>query len=315
MELGGNAPLIVYDDADLELALNVSVPTKYANAGQVCVTADRFFVHERLHDAFVEGFVARASALKVGDGLDPATQMGPLISRRRLEEIEGIVAEAVKAGATLASGGRRAAGFNAGPLLRTHGADRRHRRHAGLRRGELRPHRRDHPLRLGRRGACARQRVGHGPVGLRLHPLARSGRAARWPSSRPAWSGSTASPWPPPRRRSAARTSQAWGARAATEGLDAYLDTKLAQVVWLMPASRVREHLGRGQAGAQRLALDRQPLHRRDHGRAGLRQRDHRRAARRARLRGRCCRCSRRCAPRASSPMARVPWLRAGHRS
>ena len=57
MELGGNAPLIVYDDADLEAALDVAVPTKFANAGQVCVTPDRFFVHERLHDAFVDGFV------------------------------------------------------------------------------------------------------------------------------------------------------------------------------------------------------------------------------------------------------------------
>ncbi len=55
MELGGNAPLIVYDDADLEPALNVAVPTKYANAGQVCVTPDRFYVHESLHDAFVDG--------------------------------------------------------------------------------------------------------------------------------------------------------------------------------------------------------------------------------------------------------------------
>lgn len=114
MELGGNAPLIIYDDADLELALNVSVPTKFANAGQVCVTADRFFVHERLHDAFVEGFVKRAAAIKLGDGLDPDVGMGPLINARRLTEIEGIVNEAVKSGATLAHGGKRAAQFNAG---------------------------------------------------------------------------------------------------------------------------------------------------------------------------------------------------------
>lgn len=114
MELGGNAPLIVFDDADLAQALDLSVATKFANAGQVCVTPDRFFVHDRLHDAFVEGFVARAAALRLGDGLDPSTQMGPLISRRRLGEIDGVVAEAVGQGATLATGGRRAAGFNAG---------------------------------------------------------------------------------------------------------------------------------------------------------------------------------------------------------
>jgi succinate-semialdehyde dehydrogenase/glutarate-semialdehyde dehydrogenase len=76
MELGGNAPLIVFDDADLETALNISVLTKYANAGQVCVTPDRFFVHERLHDAFVEGFVQRAEALKMGDGLDRSCRWG-----------------------------------------------------------------------------------------------------------------------------------------------------------------------------------------------------------------------------------------------
>jgi succinate-semialdehyde dehydrogenase / glutarate-semialdehyde dehydrogenase len=114
MELGGNAPLIVFDDADLELALNVSVPTKYANAGQVCVTPDRFFVHETLHDEFVEGFVKRAKALKLGDGLDPTVQMGPLINPGRLKEIDGIVAEAVKDGAHLALGGTRAPAFNAG---------------------------------------------------------------------------------------------------------------------------------------------------------------------------------------------------------
>ena len=114
MELGGNAPLIVFDDADLELALGVAVPTKYANAGQVCVTPDRFFIHESLHDAFVEGFVDRARALKLGDGLDAATQMGPLINSSRLAEIEAIVEGAVKAGARVAAGGMRSNAFNAG---------------------------------------------------------------------------------------------------------------------------------------------------------------------------------------------------------
>jgi succinate-semialdehyde dehydrogenase/glutarate-semialdehyde dehydrogenase len=114
MELGGNAPLIVYDDADLETALNVAVPTKYANAGQVCVTPDRFYVHERLHDAFVEGFAARAKAIRLGDGLDPAVGMGPLINSARLAEVEAIVADAAKAGAKIVAGGRRALEFNAG---------------------------------------------------------------------------------------------------------------------------------------------------------------------------------------------------------
>jgi len=114
MELGGNAPLIVFDDADMERALNASLPTKYANAGQVCVTPDRFFVHESLHDAFVEGFIGRAKALKLGDGLDPSVQMGPLINAGRLSEIENIVSDATKAGAKLVAGGHRDAAFNAG---------------------------------------------------------------------------------------------------------------------------------------------------------------------------------------------------------
>jgi succinate-semialdehyde dehydrogenase / glutarate-semialdehyde dehydrogenase len=103
MELGGNAPLIVYDDADLENTLNVAVPTKYTNAGQVCVTPDRFYVHESLHDEFVKGFAARARAIKLGDGLDASVGMGPLINGSRLAEIEAIVADAVRAGAKSSS--------------------------------------------------------------------------------------------------------------------------------------------------------------------------------------------------------------------
>ncbi len=114
MELGGNAPVIVYDDADLEACLNVAVPTKFANAGQVCVTGDRFYVHDSLHEAFVNGFVKRARAIKLGDGLDPSVGMGPLINGGRLAEMEKIVAGAVAAGAKVAAGGARAAGFNTG---------------------------------------------------------------------------------------------------------------------------------------------------------------------------------------------------------
>lgn len=114
MELGGNAPLIVYDDADLQNALDLTVPTKFANCGQVCVTPDRIFVHDSLHDAFVEGFVDRTARIKLGDGLDADTGMGPLINAGRLDEIEGIVQDAVSNGATLAHGGRRPAHLNSG---------------------------------------------------------------------------------------------------------------------------------------------------------------------------------------------------------
>jgi len=117
MELGGNAPLIVHDDVDLDAVLDLAVPTKFANAGQVCVSPDRFFVHERIHDAFVDGFARRAASLKLGDGLDPATGMGPLISAKAREEAEAVVEEAVAAGARLVTGGRRPAGFNAGHFM------------------------------------------------------------------------------------------------------------------------------------------------------------------------------------------------------
>ncbi len=114
MELGGNAPYILYDDIDLEAVLDVTVATKFANCGQVCVTPDRFFIHESLHDAFVDGFVKRTRAIKLGDGLDQSVSMGPLINEGRLSEIDRIVQDAVKAGATISTGGQRSADFNEG---------------------------------------------------------------------------------------------------------------------------------------------------------------------------------------------------------
>ncbi|WP_162652172.1 NAD-dependent succinate-semialdehyde dehydrogenase [Lentilitoribacter sp. Alg239-R112] len=114
MELGGNAPCIIFDDADLGAALDVCVPSKFGNAGQVCVTPDRFFVHESLYSDFVTEFSKRAAALTLGDGLDDATEMGPLINASRLTEVDAIVQEAVQAGAKLEVGGQRAAEFNSG---------------------------------------------------------------------------------------------------------------------------------------------------------------------------------------------------------
>lgn len=114
MELGGNAPLIIFDDADIDAALDATVATKFANCGQVCVTPDRIFVHDSLYDAFVAGFVARTKQIKVGDGMDPDTNMGPLINKKRFDEIDAIVQDAVHAGATLATGGTRVSAFNSG---------------------------------------------------------------------------------------------------------------------------------------------------------------------------------------------------------
>jgi succinate-semialdehyde dehydrogenase/glutarate-semialdehyde dehydrogenase len=114
MELGGNAPMIVFDDAHVDTVLDLAVPTKFANAGQVCVTPDRFYVHESLHDAFVSGFAKRAGSLKLGHGLDESTQMGPLINQRRVDAIEAVVADANKRGGRIEAGGGRPQGQNKG---------------------------------------------------------------------------------------------------------------------------------------------------------------------------------------------------------
>lgn len=114
MELGGNAPVIICDDVMLDQVLDICVPVKFANAGQVCVTPDRFYVHESLHDKFVSGFAARAKAIKLGHGLDESSQMGPLINQRRIDAIETIVADAIKRGGKIEAGGARPAGQNKG---------------------------------------------------------------------------------------------------------------------------------------------------------------------------------------------------------
>ncbi|MFD2250388.1 succinate-semialdehyde dehydrogenase/glutarate-semialdehyde dehydrogenase [Pseudochelatococcus lubricantis] len=107
MELGGNAPLVAFDDADFDRLLDLAVPTKYANAGQVCVSPDRFYIHESLYERFTDEFARRAAALKVGHGLDETSEMGPIINLRRLEAIEAVVADAQKRGAKLLTGGKR----------------------------------------------------------------------------------------------------------------------------------------------------------------------------------------------------------------
>jgi succinate-semialdehyde dehydrogenase/glutarate-semialdehyde dehydrogenase len=114
MELGGNAPLIIFEDADLEAALDATVATKFGNCGQVCVTADRIYVHASLHDAFVDGFVKRANALKLGDGLDPSVQLGPLINAARLGEIKELVSDAIASGAHCVAGGAAPSDFSEG---------------------------------------------------------------------------------------------------------------------------------------------------------------------------------------------------------
>lgn len=105
MELGGHAPVLVFDDVNLESVLDMSVTAKFRNAGQVCVSPTRFYVHESLYAKFVEGFTARVKAMKIGNPLDESNHMGPLIHARRREAIAALVGDAVAEGATLNTGG------------------------------------------------------------------------------------------------------------------------------------------------------------------------------------------------------------------
>ncbi len=107
MELGGHGPVLVFDDVDVDAALDVLVGSKFRNAGQVCVSPSRFIVHEKVFRAFRDGFAERARNWRIGDGLDIGTQMGPLAHPRRLHAMDSLIADAVAAGATLVCGGRR----------------------------------------------------------------------------------------------------------------------------------------------------------------------------------------------------------------
>lgn len=107
MELGGHAPTIIFDDADIEHAALVTARSKFANAGQICVSPTRFYVHGRVHDAFVARVTDFAKALVVGSGLDEASDMGPLANDRRLDAMSRLTANALERGARLQTGGER----------------------------------------------------------------------------------------------------------------------------------------------------------------------------------------------------------------
>ena len=107
LELGGNAPFIVFEDADLDAAVDGFMAAKFRNGGQTCVCPNRVFVHERVHDAFAGKLAARVAALKVGPASDPASQIGPMINDRAVEKIERHVQDAVAHGARVLTGGER----------------------------------------------------------------------------------------------------------------------------------------------------------------------------------------------------------------
>jgi len=107
MELGGHAPVIVAADADLDVALPQIAAHKFRNAGQVCVSPTRYLVQEDLHETFVSRFADYARAVRVGDGMDPATEMGPLANDRRIPALEALIDDATAQGGRLMAGGRR----------------------------------------------------------------------------------------------------------------------------------------------------------------------------------------------------------------
>ncbi|WP_149539587.1 NAD-dependent succinate-semialdehyde dehydrogenase [Siccirubricoccus phaeus] len=107
MELGGHAPVIVCGDVDPVASAGISAVGKSRNAGQVCVSPTRFFVDDAIHDRFATAFGEKAKTIAIGNGLDPATQMGPLANHRRVEAMERLIADAVSRGAKLLAGGER----------------------------------------------------------------------------------------------------------------------------------------------------------------------------------------------------------------
>jgi len=113
LELGGNAPFIVFDDADLDSAVEGAIASKYRNAGQTCVCANRFYVQSGVYEAFLEKFAAKVATLKLGNGFDAGVTVGPLIDVQAVDKVESHVADALALGARLISGGQRAASVGA----------------------------------------------------------------------------------------------------------------------------------------------------------------------------------------------------------
>jgi succinate-semialdehyde dehydrogenase / glutarate-semialdehyde dehydrogenase len=106
LELGGNAPFIVFDDADLDSAVDGALASKYRNAGQTCVCANRLYVQAGVYEAFLEKFTARVAALKTGNGFEAGVNVGPLIDAAALDKVQAHVADAIALGARLLAGGQ-----------------------------------------------------------------------------------------------------------------------------------------------------------------------------------------------------------------
>ena len=114
MELSGHAPFIVHEDANIEKAVDMAMASKYRNNGQVCISPSRFYIHESKKKQFTESFVDKTLKLKIGNGMDKNVQLGPITTKKRLEEIEKLVEKTKEEGAKILCGGKRPSGFNKG---------------------------------------------------------------------------------------------------------------------------------------------------------------------------------------------------------
>ncbi|MFL2898225.1 MAG: NAD-dependent succinate-semialdehyde dehydrogenase [Candidatus Pelagibacter sp.] len=114
MELSGHSPFIVFDDADIQKATDIAISAKFRNNGQVCISPNRFYIQDTKKDEFINLFIEKTKKLKIGNGLDPETQLGPLTTKKRLNEVEELVETTKKEGAKVLLGGKRPSEFNKG---------------------------------------------------------------------------------------------------------------------------------------------------------------------------------------------------------
>ena len=223
MELGGNAPFLVFDDADLERAVDGAIAAKFRNAGQTCVCTNRLYVQAGIYDRFVEAFAAAAAKLKVGSGLEDGVMQGPLIDKGAVEKTEEFVADARdKGGRVVLGGARRDAGSLFFPPTVIADAQPSMR----FSREEIfGPSRRCS-------GSIPKTRPSASPTTRNMASPATSTRGisgapfASPNASNTAWSASTKGSSPPRWRRSAASSSPGLGQEGSKYGITDYLNVK-----------------------------------------------------------------------------------------
>ena len=187
LELGGNAPFIVFDDADIDSAVEGAMVSKYRNAGQTCVCANRLYVQDGVYDSFVKKLADKSKTIKVGNGFEPGVNQGPLIDAQAMTKVEAHVADALAKGAKVLSGGSRARRA----LLRAHRAGRGHRRHAVRARRNVRPGGAGVPLQ-DRGRSDRRWRTPPSSAWRATSTAATSAASSAWPRRwSTAWSAST----------------------------------------------------------------------------------------------------------------------------